>query len=134
MKEVAGLRLHSYFIPCLSGCLSELKSLEMKLNAETQRGPAATQTKSGLTQRHCRGTRRNAEKKNSLRISAALCTSALNLRRLRAKRDIAVQRNAEKRRENEASAILCDSLRLSASLRFTRFGKQASYFILSDLG
>jgi len=52
MKEVAGLRLHSYFIPCLSGCLSELKSLEMKLNAETQRGPAATQTKSGLTQRH----------------------------------------------------------------------------------
>ena len=36
----------------------------------------------GLTQRR-KGTRRNAEEENSLRVSANLCASALNLRRLR---------------------------------------------------
>jgi len=44
-----------------------------------KRGQAAAKTKLGLTPRR-RGTRRNAEKKNSLRISATLCASALNLR------------------------------------------------------
>jgi hypothetical protein len=59
------------------------------LSAETQRGQAATEAKPGLTQRR-RGTRRNAEKENSLRTSANLCASALNLRSVRANRDIAV--------------------------------------------
>jgi hypothetical protein len=50
-----------------------------------------------LTQRR-KGSRRNAEKKNSLQLFANLCASALNLRSLRANRDIAVvQRSKEKR-------------------------------------
>ena len=51
------------------------------LNAETQRSSARPsrnlEAKPVLTQRR-RGTRRNAEKKTSLRLSANLCASALN--------------------------------------------------------
>jgi hypothetical protein len=57
---------------------------------ESFHGQAATKARPVLTQRR-RGTRRNAERKKSLRLSADLCASALNLHSPRANRDIVVR-------------------------------------------
>src|ERR1022692_1592540 len=62
-----------------------------KFNARAQRSESANKGKPVLTQRR-KDTRSNAEKKNSLRLSANLRVSALVLRSLRANRDRAVQR------------------------------------------
>src|ERR1035441_8258673 len=65
--------------------------------AHSRTPPLRHSAKPVLTQRR-KGSRRNAEKKNSLQLFANLCASALNLRSLRANRDIAVvQRSKEKR-------------------------------------
>ena len=90
------------------------------LNAETQRFAARQsrnlEAKPVLTQRR-RGTRRNAEKKTSLRLSANLCASALNPSQPASKSGYS---SAEGRREGRKKRLFSSAFLRPSSIALLR--------------